>query len=210
MHPPNPIRFAVFLLLVVTAACSAQNGFLTVPAGVQGHARAQLIADLTSVNPGGTVRIGVLLKVDPGWHVYWANPGQSGLATTVTWKLPQGWSAGPLLWPRPERFETGGLVTYGYSGDVLLAADFTAPAGLAPGSSAAIGARTSWLACEVECTPGSADVALSLPVGTGRPARDSRWAAAFDRERSLLPAADPSLRFEAVRSGPIVTLLAHG
>ena len=62
----------------------------------------------------------LLLSMDPDWHVYWKNPGDSGLPTTVDWDLPPGFTAGPLQWPVPERFESDGLVTYGYSGKVLL------------------------------------------------------------------------------------------
>ncbi len=37
------------------------------------------------------------------WHVYWRNPGDSGLPPEVAWTLPAGFSAGPLQWPAPSR-----------------------------------------------------------------------------------------------------------
>ena len=33
--------------------------------------------------PGETVMAGVLLKMPPGWHTYWKNPGDSGAPTKI-------------------------------------------------------------------------------------------------------------------------------
>jgi hypothetical protein len=32
--------------------------------------------------------------MEKGWHTYWRNPGDSGLPTTLDWKLPTGIAAG--------------------------------------------------------------------------------------------------------------------
>ena len=55
-----------------------------------------------------------------GWHTYWSNPGDSGLPTTITWKLPDGVGVGAIQWPAPRALPTGPLVNYGYEGQVLL------------------------------------------------------------------------------------------
>ena len=49
-----------------------------------------------------------------GWHVYWRNPGDSGLATALNWTLPPGVTAGELQWPYPHRSQLGDIVNYGY------------------------------------------------------------------------------------------------
>ncbi len=54
-------------------------------------------------------------KIKPGWHTYWRNPGDSGEPTRLAWVLPEGWSAGEIIWPVPERQPIGPLVDYGYS-----------------------------------------------------------------------------------------------
>ena len=61
--------------------------------------KASLVADTASIESGKSFRVGVRLIMDPGWHTYWKNPGDAGLATTVAWKLPKGFSAGKLGWP---------------------------------------------------------------------------------------------------------------
>ena len=59
----------------VTAAAAAPPG--------KGLVTATLLADVDSVKAGKTFNLGVLLKIKPGWHVYWKNPGDSGMATKV-------------------------------------------------------------------------------------------------------------------------------
>ena len=49
------------------------------------------------IHVGG--KVGVLLEVEPGWHVYWMNPGDSGAPTTVSLTLPPGFTAGPVRFP---------------------------------------------------------------------------------------------------------------
>ena len=64
--------------------------------------QAQILADVSTVSPGVPFHVGVLFKVADGWHIYWKNPGDAGLATAVQWQLPDGFSAGPLRWPQPK------------------------------------------------------------------------------------------------------------
>jgi len=120
-----------------------------------GPVEARVVVEQTSILPGKTFTAGVILRMDPGWHVYWKNPGDSGLPTRVAWDAPPGFAAGPIQWPLPERIETQGLVTYGYSGQVLLLSAITPPAGLPAGRAVTLGAKVEWLACRVECTPGA-------------------------------------------------------
>src|SRR5438067_6037154 len=76
---------------------------------------ATLLADVDSVKAGKPFTLGVLLKIKPGWHVYWKNPGDSGLPTRVTWKLPEGFTADELRFPIPTRFDQpGDIIGYGY------------------------------------------------------------------------------------------------
>ncbi len=124
---------------------------------------ARLVASGAVTTPGEAVEVGVYLKIAPGWHTYWINPGDSGLPIAVEWELPEGWSAGPLQWPIPEiHREPGDMLTYGYEKEVLLTAKLTPPPGAAAGG-AAIRAKTSWLVCKESCVPGGEDLELTLP-----------------------------------------------
>lgn len=127
------------------------------------HVKATLVAETDAVAPGLTVAVGIRLQMDAGWHTYWRNPGDSGLPTRVRWTLPDGFAAGDLQWPAPERFPTGPIVSYGYSSEVLLPVEVRVPAGLA-GPEARLAARVDWLECQEACLPGRAELTLTLPV----------------------------------------------
>ena len=72
------------------------------------------------------VRVGVLFEMDPGWHIYWRNPGESGLPTEIHWSSP-GAAFSELSWPTPRVFDEaeGLFTTYGYVDQVLLASTAT-------------------------------------------------------------------------------------
>ena len=112
----------------------------------------------------GAVRVGVLLEMDPGWHVYGTDPGQSGLPTTLRWSIDTGRIA-PMPWPPVQTFredwgdESDALTTYGYEGRVLL------PARAEPreGRAASVLVDVELLACRSECIPASFTLTRTLP-----------------------------------------------
>src|SRR5208337_2550103 len=195
------------LLVLFIALQAAAAPVLSVRSG---PVVAQVVVEQTSILPGKPFTAGVSLRMDPGWHVYWKNPGDSGLPTKVTWEMPAGFAAGPLQWPVPERFETQGLVTYGYAGQVLLLAVITPPAGLPVGQSVTLRANVDWLACTIECTPGNAALGISLPVGDAEPQNDPQWEDSFRSARALVPASLPEARVSARADSARVTLHAQG
>jgi len=161
---------------------------------------ARLVADTTAAAPGGAFMAGLHLRLKPGWHTYWVNPGDSGLPVALEWKLPPGWKAGVLQWPVPKKFSADGeeMSSYGYDGELLLMTELTPPVDL-PAGDAAIHAHASWLACAKSCVPGSADLVLTLPVVSSsvgwRPANEEL----FSKFRAQLPRSRPppfTLRWE--------------
>ncbi len=128
--------------------------------------RAELIAETQTLVPGQSATVAVHLIQDPGWHTYWLNSGDSGYATEVTWKLPDGYTVGELQWPSPESFEEGDLITYGYSKHAVLMAQIQVPADAPLGERVSIGADVSWLMCKTLCIPGDAQVNIELTVAS--------------------------------------------
>src|SRR5258708_2494423 len=108
---------------------------------------ARLVPEAGSVVPGGTLWVDLHLEIDPGWHTYWRNPGDSGLPTEIAWELPAGFSAGDIEWPAPERFVLGTIGNYGYHGSTDLLVPIAAPVALKPGDTAQLAAKASWLVC---------------------------------------------------------------
>ena len=127
--------------------------------------RTRLVADRVPAGPGDVVRVGALLTLEPGWHVYWSNPGEAGLATEVKLDVPPGVEVGPVEWPVPIAFtQPGGIAGYGYEGSVLLARSLRAGDAPAPGKPMAVRARASWLACKDICVLGEARLEGELGV----------------------------------------------
>lgn len=169
------MRRALALLLLI---CSVASTALAASAT---HARLILAAQ--TAKPGDTVLAGIELKMDPGWHTYWRNPGV-GIPTSVRWTLPPGVTAGEIQWPVPEKLIFGGLLTYVYhTGTILLV-----PLKISPEAAAgpiSISGKVSWLECQKECVPGSSTVTASLTIGPAT--RASSDAAKIEAAQKTLP-----------------------
>jgi thiol:disulfide interchange protein DsbD len=135
--------------------------------------------------------VGLYFQLEPGWHIYWTNPGDSGEPPRVKWNLPAGFLAGPLLWPIPRRIEDHSLIDYGYQNDVLLPVEIQLPARLGSGSDVQLNATVNWLVCRDICVPGRADLALTLPVKKETPAPPKPMPSLFARARADLPRPAP-------------------
>src|SRR5882757_6235946 len=61
-----------------------------------------LVVDTTAIEVGKPFTAGVHFEIDPEWDIYWQFVGDIGLATSIDWELPPGFTAGPLQWPLPE------------------------------------------------------------------------------------------------------------
>jgi thiol:disulfide interchange protein DsbD len=150
------------------------------------NVEAELVAERTALVPGQTTTVALRLAIRERWHTYWQNPGDSGLPTTLAWKLPAGLTAGPIQWPAPKALPAGPLVNYGYEGEVFHLVDVAVPAGVPAGSPLTLAARADWLVCEDTCIPEGADLVLTLPVATGAE-RDAKWGAKIAATRDALP-----------------------
>lgn len=146
----------------------------------------RVVADQTSISPGSTFTLGVVFKPDPGWHIYWKNPGDSGLPPRFRWSLPGGVTINDPLWPYPDRIPTGPLVNYGYtSGEILLPFQSAIDSRF-NGSSITAKLSIEWLVCKEECLPGKADLSLALPV-SATPGAPSEQAALFEKTYQSIP-----------------------
>jgi DsbC/DsbD-like thiol-disulfide interchange protein len=127
--------------------------------------QATLLADTTAVQPGHPFKIGLLLKIAPQWHVYWINPGDAGMATSVDLQLPPGFTASAWQYPVPTRIEQpGGIVSFGYEDQVMLIATITPPANANTFSDVKISATAKWLVCEKICLPGNEQLSMTLQM----------------------------------------------
>ncbi len=125
------------------------------------------IALESPAKPGANVWAAITQTIAPGWHTYWRNPGDSGLATSLTWDLPKGVTAGAPLWPVPQRFDDGGIVNYGYAN----AATILVPLKIARDAAGGMAkAHVFLLECEHMCIPENVALDLDLRKSAASPA----------------------------------------
>jgi thiol:disulfide interchange protein DsbD len=128
------------------------------------HTQAQLILSADIARPGDTIWAGVDLKMEPGWHTYWENPGAAGMATKIQWQLPPGVIADETRWPLPEKLLPIDVTTYGYNDEVVLLVPLKLATDLKPGA-LDLKADVSWLECKEVCIPGRASIQATLNIG---------------------------------------------
>ena len=150
------LKTAVLLLLA---------NLLMVAVAHAAHTQAQLLLSADIAKPGDTIWAGVDLKMEPGWHTYWKNPGEAGQATEIKWQLPAGVTAGEIQWPLPEKLPPAEVTTYGYEDEVVLLVPLTLASNL-PAGALNLAAKVSWLECKESCIPANQDVEVKLNVGT--------------------------------------------
>lgn len=136
-------------LLLSTAPAPAAGPEPQIP--TKRHARVRVLLEHGSVEPGGSTWGALEFRIDEDWHLYWKNPGDSGLAPSVTWNLPEGVTAGPLHWPAPKRHVEGPVTTFVYEGTVLLPFEIHVAGEAEPFSPVRLGGDVRWLACKEIC-----------------------------------------------------------
>lgn len=173
----NPLRLALFLAWVfVMGVWSAQAQTATPWLGPAKASHVvqtpQVKASLLAYAPQGiaagqTLWLGLQLQHQPHWHTYWRNPGDSGLPTELTWQLPAGVKALPLIWPAPQTIPIGPMANFGYEDTVLLVTPLQIDKGFKQAASLStldIQLHANWLVCKQECIPQEGDFQLSIPL----------------------------------------------
>ncbi len=172
---PNPARFALPRAMVVAAALSAS--FLGTDTLAQKGKDSMAVSPFDSAAmpedgnevvditwmylpeiPGRTTAgLAFTFTIDPGWHLYWKNNGDTGMPIMLNLTLPEGVTAGEILWPTPTRYEhSGGLLDYIYENEVTLIVPIS-------GSVAGIRADIEFLVCQEACIPGEQSMRITLP-----------------------------------------------
>ena len=150
--------------------------------------RAELIPEVDGIVPGGTFTVALHLTMAGGYHTYWRHPGTVGLPTSIRWRLPEGFRAGPLQWPVPRVCRMASHDVWGYAGTVMLIADITAPEELPGEGNLVLGAEATWMGCSLRCHPGFQVLELPLPI-TDKARKDPRHADGFEAVRRQQPQA---------------------
>lgn len=129
------------------------------------HVHVQLVAPNPAIGVRSQpVNAGLYFKLEPGWHVYWKNPGDAGEPPHIKWTLPDGVTASPMQFPAPKRLPLGPLMDFGYEDEVLFPFTLNARPDTKLGE-VTLRAHVDWLVCRESCIPGKADLEITRVVG---------------------------------------------
>ena len=154
--------FVVLMLLAPGVAARAASSSADVA-----HLHVELLVPGDSLYSSDELNdAGLYFKLEPGWHVYWKNAGDSGEPPHIKWTLPAGITAGPLQFPAPKRLPLGPLMDFGYEDEVLFPFNFHVAQGVKAGP-VTLHAKVDWLVCREVCIPGKAELEVQKKVYVG-------------------------------------------
>lgn len=144
-----------------------------------------LVSEMSSIEPGKSFTVGLKIHHHEKYHTYWKSPGIAGVATEIEWDLPEGFKAGEIHWPTPEKSFMAKYPVHGYERDIVLLVEIQAPAVIKEARVDLKGTAT-WMACADGCYPGKVELGLVLPVSEKAEA-DKETAELFAAARKDLP-----------------------
>lgn len=168
------------------------------------HATGTLLSERSSVTPGDTFIAALKLELAPHWHVYWINPGDSGLAPGATWNNSPALAPGEFRFPPPHAIPLDPLISYGYEDEVVLPFEVKVAADAKVGDTLTFGAVFDYLICADICVPEEVTLSISLPVAAA-PAPDADASAIIAATLAQLP-RDITGRAAIERDGDVFRL----
>ena len=153
------IHFLAVVVMIISFGLQAQsaNSQLKAP-----HVQIQLISSNRSVATGDQFWLGFVFRLDPHWHIYWKNPGDSGAAPKFH-NLSSEIRLEEVQWPVPRRIPFGPLTNIGYEGEVVF--PVRAHVLTRENNKVRLKFKLEWLVCREECVPGFGELEMNLPLG---------------------------------------------
>lgn len=155
-HP----ALCIFLLLAFFALTIPGLAFAESPEPDH-YVDVRILPEHDPVKAGDTVTLAIEHTIYPHWHLYWINPGDSGLPIRIKWTLPEGFEIGDIIWPVPDKIFVDPLANYGYQNHVTLLQKLKVPDTLPEGSQT-LHAKIDMLVCKDICVPETAELDLTL------------------------------------------------
>ena len=175
-------------LLVAVALLLEPSLLLAANRAVAPHFTAELVAESRTPAPGKRLTVALVINPEPGWHIYWKNPGETGFPPQPKWSLPAGIRAGALRHPVPSELIVDGLSSNVHEGKVALLTDLMLSNALPAGATIPVGLNVRLAICSKgQCIPHKVALDQALITGDGTPEPGlSRF---FKEARAALPAA---------------------
>ena len=155
--PPAFYTITILMKNFLTTLLLFSFAYLSAQEVDTGHAKASLVADTTLSDE--FLYVGLKLDMDPGWHTYWQNPGDSGGPFSIMWSHSMDVIIEDVSWPIPEIIPYDPLITYGYKDFVI----FPFKVFKQPDSQLGLlSAELEFLICSDICIPESAKLSIDL------------------------------------------------
>jgi DsbC/DsbD-like thiol-disulfide interchange protein len=150
-----------------------------------GHSAVRLLAGSRS---GAVLLGGIAFQLQPGWHTYWRNPGDSGVPPRIDFSKSENIEAVTILWPAPTKFADGaGGTSLGYQKQVVLPLRIVAKNADRP---VMLRAEINYAVCEKLCIPVEANAELAFTSVAST--EDSALFAALDSVPKPATIGDPN------------------
>ncbi|MBC8127193.1 MAG: thioredoxin family protein [Gloeobacteraceae cyanobacterium ES-bin-144] len=174
-------------------------------AETQASSQTALISEVASIAPGSSFTLALKLEHPEGWHSYYQNSGGVEQSLSITWTLPDGFTAGPIQWPTPQAKDGFFGKSFVYIGSPVFLIELTAPPTLEIGKTVTLTAAASWQICQKSCIGERNTFTLTLPV-TAVIQNDPSAAAILQSARESQPAKPAKWKFSAASDGGDLTL----
>jgi DsbC/DsbD-like thiol-disulfide interchange protein len=169
MVPTRTAALAVLLMMSAVAGATAQD------ASAWQKDRQSSLRLLAGTRDGAAALGGIELRLDPGWHTYWRDPGDSGVPPRFDFSRSENVDSVSVLFPAPKQFEDGaGGQSLGYQDQVVLPLRIVAKN---PGKPLTLRATINYAVCDKICVPVEASAELAF---NGRGSTDGSLQAALD------------------------------
>ena len=164
------------------------------------HSAARLLTAIDADGNSKTIAAGLEIRLAPGWHTYWRDPGDAGVPPVIDWSGSGNLARAETAWPAPARYSLQGFQTAAYQHDVVLPITLVIAH---PGLPVPLQAQVSWAACANICVPYSAKLALTIPAGAATPSPEAALIAAAQARvpRSAAAAGIELVSAQAARDG---------
>lgn len=159
-------KFILTILFIITAISSfADNVYEDkLPYKIHNNVSIEVITSVESLNQKKELYFGLLFKLNPGWKIYWKNPGKAGYPPNIDWSKSKNIDNLEILWPKPKKFEILGMKSIGYEGIVVLPIKLQLQS---INKNLVINFDVDYLTCKKICMPFNDNLFLEIPLGKG-------------------------------------------
>lgn len=185
---------AAILLLISAVQPYAAQAEDASPWSQSMRSRIRLIAGSNA--EGATMRAGVEISLNDGWHTYWRYPGDSGVPPKFDFTGSDNVRDVQVSWPAPLAFNDETGTSIGYKGGVIFPLRITPRDQSKP---VTLRLKLDYAVCEKLCVP--EDAKTSLAISRSASAFDPALRASEARVPKEMSAAEVGLTAKRVTTG---------